>query len=159
MGGEFYALLGPVWELRLGHEDQCEGNEMQFVRCHEAFARLQSCETKSKRLFNTALQGLGLSSMLLVWHHSDAAEAEAIYVSCVSIPTLRLRSPQTFVQPVSRLRQADVAMRSVQKVNIQETRRCNRQRRRKLPDYQTPEIVFRYRYVGVASVDSSSHKC
>ena len=97
--------------------------------------------------------------MLLVWHHSDAAEAEAIYVSCVSIPTLRLRSSQTSVQPVPRLRQADLAMRSVQKVNIQETRRCNRQRRRKPPDYQTPEFFFSYSNVGVSSGDASNHKC
>ena len=51
--------------------------------------------------------------MLRVRHHSDAAEAEAIYVSCVSIPTLRLRSSQTSVQPEPRLRQADLAMPSV----------------------------------------------
>ena len=58
MGGDFYAVLGQAWELRLGHEEECEGNEMQFVRCDEAFARLQSCETASERSFNMALQGL-----------------------------------------------------------------------------------------------------
>ena len=31
MGGEFYALLSAVWELRLGHEDQCADNDMQSV--------------------------------------------------------------------------------------------------------------------------------
>ena len=86
---------------------------MQFVRCDEAFARLQSCETKSARLFHTALQRLRFSTMF----HSDAAEAAATYVSCLSISTLFLRSPQTRVQQLSRLRQADVAMRSVQRVN------------------------------------------
>ena len=58
MGGEFYAVLSQVWELRFRHEEQCEGNEMQLVRCDETFARLQSCKTKSERLFNMALQGL-----------------------------------------------------------------------------------------------------
>ena len=97
--------------------------------------------------------------MFLLWRNSDAAQAEAIYVSTVSIPTLLMRSPQTAVQQISDLGDADLAMRSVQKVNIQETRRCKRQLRRKLPDYQTPEFVFRYSFVGVSSGDASSHKC
>ena len=117
MGGKFYALLGPVWKLRLGHEDQCEGNEIQFMRCDEAFARLQSCETKSEKLCNTALQRLGFSSMFLLWRHSNAAEAEAIYVSSVPIPALLMRSRATSVQQISDLGDADLAMRSVQKVN------------------------------------------
>ena len=58
MGMERHALLNPVWELRLGHEEECEGNEMQLVRADETFACLQSCETKSEKLFNLALQGL-----------------------------------------------------------------------------------------------------
>ena len=56
MGREFYVVLSQVWELQLRHEEQCEGNEMQLVRCDETFARLQSCKTKSERLFNMALQ-------------------------------------------------------------------------------------------------------
>ena len=67
--------------------------------------------------------------MFLVWHHSGAAEAEAIHVSCVSVPTLFLRSPETSVDPESRDREADLAMRSVQKVDIEETLRCTTQRR------------------------------
>ena len=97
--------------------------------------------------------------MFLVWHDSDDAEAEAIHVSCVSIPTLFLRSPQTSVDPESRDREADVAMRGVQKVNIHGTLRCTTQRRSQFPDYQTPEIVFMYGHVGVSSGDSSGHKC
>ena len=159
MGRDLYAVLGQVWELRLRHADQCEGNEMQFVRCHEACEFLQSGEATGKKLCNTAMQGLRLSTVLLLRHHSDAAEAEAIYVSCVSIPTLFLRSPQTSVDPKSRVRQADLAMRSVQRVNIQETRRCSRQRRSKSPDYETPEIVFMYRHVGVSSGDASRQNC
>ena len=31
MGGEFYALLSAVWELRLGQDDQCANNDMQSV--------------------------------------------------------------------------------------------------------------------------------
>ena len=31
MGGEFYALLSAVWELRLGHDNQCANNDMQSV--------------------------------------------------------------------------------------------------------------------------------
>ena len=58
MGGNFYAVLGQVWELRRRHEEECEGNEIQLVRCDEAFARLQSCETASENSFNMALQGL-----------------------------------------------------------------------------------------------------
>ena len=58
MGGEFYVVLSQVWELQFRHEEQCEGNEMQLVRCDETFARLQSCKTTSERLFNMALQGL-----------------------------------------------------------------------------------------------------
>ena len=49
MGGEFYAVLSPVWKLRFGHEEQCEGNEMQLVLCDEAFARFQSCKAKSEK--------------------------------------------------------------------------------------------------------------
>ena len=67
--------------------------------------------------------------MFLVWHHPDADEAEAIHVPCVPIPTLFLRSPQTSVDLEPRDRQADLAMRSVQEVNIEETRRCTTQRR------------------------------
>ena len=134
MGGEFYALLSAVWELRLGHEDQCEGNEMQFVRCHEACDFLQSGEATGKKLCNTAMQSLRLSTVLLLRQHSDAAEALTIYVSCVPIPTLCLRSPQTSVDPKSRVRQADLAMRSVQKVNIHETLRCTTQRRSQFRD-------------------------
>ena len=55
--------------------------------------------------------------MLLVWHHSDAAEAEAIYVSSVPIPALLMRSRETSVQQISDLGDADLAMRSVQRVN------------------------------------------
>ena len=106
-----------LWELRCRHKEECEGNEMQLVRCDEAFARFQSCKAKSKKLLNTALQGLGLSQMLLVRHYSDAAEAETIYVSCLSIPTLFLRSPETTVDAKSRDGEADLAMRSVQTVN------------------------------------------
>ena len=137
MGRDFYAVLGQVWELRLRHEDQCEGNEMQFVRCHEACEFLQSGEATGKKLCNTAMQGLRLSTVLLLRQHSDAAEALAIYVSCVPIPTLCLRSPQTSVDPKSRVREADLAMRSVQRVNIEATRRCSRQRRSRFPDYET----------------------
>ena len=97
--------------------------------------------------------------MFLLWRNSDAAQAEAIYVSTVSIPTLLMRSPQTAVQQISDLGDADLAMRSVQQVNIQEIRRCKRQLRRKLPDYQTFEFVFSYSNVGVSSGDASSHKC
>ena len=119
MGGEFYAVLSKVWELRLGNENQCERNEMQLVRCDNTFARLQSCKTKSERLFNMALQGLRFPSMFLLWRNSDAGQAEAIYVSLVRIPTLLLRSPQTSLQAISHLGEADLAMRSVQTVNIQ----------------------------------------
>ena len=52
-----------------------------------------------------------------MWRNSDAAQAEAIYVSTVSIPTLLMWSPQTAVQQISDLGDADLAMRSVQKVN------------------------------------------
>ena len=58
MGGDFYAVLGQVWELRRRHEEEYEGNEVQLVRADETFACLQSCETKSEKLFNLALQGL-----------------------------------------------------------------------------------------------------
>ena len=94
-----------------------------------------------------------------MWRNSDAAQAEAIYVSTVSIPTLLMRSPRAAVQQISDLGDADLAMRSVQKVNIQETRRCKRQLRRKPPDYQTPDFVFSYNHVCVSSGDASNHKC
>ena len=97
--------------------------------------------------------------MFLVWHHSDAAEAEAIHVSCVSIPTLFLRSPETSVDPESRDRESDLAMRSVQKVDIEVTLRCTTQRRSQSRDYETTEIVFMYRHVGVSSGDASRQKC
>ena len=58
MGGDFYAVLGQVRELRHRHEEQCEGNEVQLVRSDEAFARVQSCKTENESLFNFALQGL-----------------------------------------------------------------------------------------------------
>ena len=159
MGGQCDALLSPVRELRQGHEEQCAGNEMQLVRCDETFARFQSCKAKGERLFNTSLQRLRFSGMFLVWHHSGAAEAEAIHVFCVSIPTLFLRSPQTSVDPESRDRQADLAMRSVQKVNIHETFPCTTQRRSRFRDYETTEIVFMYSHVGVSSGDASRQKC
>ena len=44
MGGDFYAVLGQVRELRHRHEEQCEGNEVQLVHSDEACARVQSCE-------------------------------------------------------------------------------------------------------------------
>ena len=132
---------------------------MQLVRCDEAFARFQSSKAKSERLFNTALQRLRFSSMFLVWHHSDAAEAEAIHVSSVSFPTLFLRSPETSVDPESRDRQADLAMRSVQNVNIHETLPCTTQRRSRSRDYETIEIVVMYSHVGVACGDAWRQKC
>ena len=58
MGGDFYAVLGQWWELRRRHEEEREGNEVQLVRADETFACLQSCQTKSEKLFNLALQGL-----------------------------------------------------------------------------------------------------
>ena len=97
MGREFYAVLSQVWELRRRHEEECESNEVQLVRADETFARLQSCETKNEKLCNTALQGLRFSTMFLVWRHSNAAEAEAIYVSSVPIPALLMRSLETSV--------------------------------------------------------------
>ena len=66
---------------------------MQFVRCHEACDFLQSGEATGKKLCNTAMQGLRLSTVLLLRQHSDAAEALAIYVSCVPIPNLVLAEP------------------------------------------------------------------
>ena len=50
MGREFYAVLSQVWELRRRHEQQCEASEMQFVRCEETCARLQSCQTENEKL-------------------------------------------------------------------------------------------------------------
>ena len=63
------------------------------------------------------------------------------------------------VDPESRDREADLAMRRVQKVNIDETRRCTTQRRSQFRDYETTEIVSRYRHVGVSSGDASRQKC
>ena len=132
MGGEFYAVLGSVWELRLGHEDQCEGNEMQFVRCHEACDFIQSGEATGKRLHDTAMQSLQLSTLLLLRPYSDSSEALAIHVSWVLVPTVCLRSAQTSVDPKSGLREADLAMRSVQTINVAGTSGCNRQQRRQV---------------------------
>ena len=87
------------------------------MRSDEAFRRLQSCETKSEEFCNTALQRLRFSSMFLLWRHSNGAEAEAIYVSTVPIPALLMRSRETSVQQISDLGDADLAMRSVQRVN------------------------------------------
>ena len=56
-------------------------------------------------------------------------------------------------------READLAMRSVQKVNINETLRCTTQRRSQFRDYETTEIVSRYRHAGVSSGDASGQKC
>ena len=47
MGGELDALLGAVWELRRGHEDQCKDNDMQSVLANSSGDVLQSCETKA----------------------------------------------------------------------------------------------------------------
>ena len=96
---------------------------------------------------------------VMMMRNVRGVESNKARVSSVSIPTLLMRSPQTSVQQISDLGDADLAMRSVQKVNIQETRKCKRQLRRKLPDYQTPEFVFSYSHVGVSSGDASSHKC
>ena len=129
MGGELYALLCAVWELRLGHENQCANNDMQSVLSNEACGRLQCHETKNERFYNSALQGLRLSPVLLVRHHSDAAEADTIHVSCVFIPSLCVRSPETSVDPKSRDGEADLAMRRLPTVNVEERRRCRTQRR------------------------------
>ena len=88
--------------------------------------------------------------MFLLWRYSDAAQAEAIHVFCVSIPALLLRSPQTSVQDISHLGEGDLAMRSVQTVNIQETLGCKRYRRSKSPDLRAPDIVFKSQHAGVA---------
>ena len=77
--------------------------------------------------------------MLLVRHHSDAAEADAIHVSCVSIPSLCVRSPETSVYPKSRDGEADLAMRSLPTVDVEETRRCSKQRRSDYSDHQRPD--------------------
>ena len=95
--------------------------------------------------------------MFLLWRNSDAAQAEAIYVSNVSIPTLLMRSPQTAVQQISDLGDADLEMRSVQKVNIQE----------KLADaidndegsLQTTKHLNLFLFIVMLVCDASTHKC
>ena len=47
MGRYFDAVLGAVWELRRGHEDQCKDNDMQSVLANSSGDVLQSCETKA----------------------------------------------------------------------------------------------------------------
>ena len=86
-------------------------------------------------------------------------ESNKARVSGVSIPTLLMWRPQSWVMHIWYVGDADLAMRSVQKVNIPETRWCNRQRRRKLRYYQTRNLVFTYSHVGVSSGHASNHKC
>ena len=100
-----------MWELRYGGENQGASNDVQSMSSNEACGRLQSCETKAQRFEDTSLQGLRFSSVLLVRHLSDAAEADTIHVSCVSLPTLCVRSGETAVDAKSRHGEADVAMR------------------------------------------------
>ena len=131
-----------MWELRAGHGNEGASNDVQSVFRNEACGRLQSCETKAQRFQDTALQGLRFSSVLLVRHHSDAAEADTIHVSCLSIPSLCVRSAETPVDPKSRHGEADVAMRSLPTVDVEETRRCSKQRRSESSDCQTPDAQF-----------------
>ena len=131
-----------MWELRYGGGNQGTSNDVQSMFSNEACGRLQSCETKAQRFEDTSLQGLRFSSVLLVRHHSDAAEADTIHVSCVSLPTLCVRSGETSVDPKSRHGEADVAMRSLPTVDVEETRRCSKQRRSDSSDYQTPDAQF-----------------
>ena len=77
--------------------------------------------------------------MLLVRHHSDAAEADTIHVSCVFIPSLCVRSPETSVDSKSRDGEADLAMRRMPTVNVEERRRCRTQRRDASCDHQKPD--------------------
>ena len=60
--------------------------------------------------------------MLLVRHHCDAAEAVTIHVSCLSVPSLCVRSAETPVDPKSRHDEADVAMRSLPTVDVERRR-------------------------------------
>ena len=85
---------------------------------HEACEFFQSGDATGKKLCDKKMQGLRLSSVLLLRHVADAAEASSIYVFSVSMATVRLRSSQTSVQPEPRLRQADLAMPSVLSVEV-----------------------------------------
>ena len=105
---------------------------------------------QNESLFQMAMQRFGFPSMFLLWHCSDAARTESIYVFCDSIPALFLRSPQTSAQQISHRRKAELAVRSVQTVNSQQTFTCNRQRQSKSPDFQAPDIVIKYAHAGVA---------
>ena len=60
-------------------------------------------------------------------------------MSCLSIPSLCVRSPETSLYPESHHGEADLAMRSLPTVDVEETRRCMRQRRSDSSDYQTPD--------------------
>ena len=121
MGGKLYALLGPVWELRPGHEKQCANNDMQFVLSNKACRQLQCYETQSQRSRNSALQRLRLSPVLLLQLHSDAAEADTIHVSSLLIPSVCVRRDETFVYTESRHDEARVAVRSLPTVDVEET--------------------------------------
>ena len=100
---------------------------MQFVLRHEASELLQSGEATGKRLQYTAMQSLRLSTVLLLRPYSMSTEASALYVSSVYVPTVCLRNAETSVDPKSGLREANVAMPKVQRVNIAATSEGNRQ--------------------------------
>ena len=105
-------------QLPLRQDDAWDRNDLQFVPSHEACEFFQSGEATGKKLCDKKMQGLRLSSVLLLRHNADAAKARSIYVFSVSMATVRSRSSQTSVQPEPRLRQADVAMPSVLSVEV-----------------------------------------
>ena len=133
-----------LYLARCGSCDSDMKTNAQTMTCNLCF------ETKPSHAFSPARQrardyttrrckDCDFPPVLLVRHHSDADEADTIYVSCLSIPSLCVRSPETSVYPESRDGEADLAMRSLPTVDVEETRRCSRQRRSDSSDYQTTD--------------------
>ena len=47
MGGELHAVLGAVWELRRGHQDECADDDLQSLLAKEAGGVFQPSQTKA----------------------------------------------------------------------------------------------------------------
>ena len=158
MGGQFYALLSPVWELRLGHEDQCEA-----MKCNLCGV------TKPSHAFSPARQRAR--------DYSTRRCKDCDFTACASFGTIPTQPQQKpYMCPVCQFPPcacgAPRPLSSQYRVSVKPTWQCEVCREftfRKRADATDSDeaslqITKHLRlFLGidmlVASVDSSSHKC